>query len=607
MLREAFRYAFRQDPGASEVNSWRNSLRAVSQVFQEAKIDDSGVILEYQLPLSSKRLDCMVLGRDSSKRDQAVIVELKQWDRCGEGYGDKVVTFTGGANRDVLHPSVQVGQYRMYLEDSHTAFYEGDSPVGLSGCSYLHNYNYDAADPIFALKYKHYYEDCPLFMADHTHDLIRYLQDRVERGGGMDVLRRVEKSDYRPNKKLLEHIGGILQGKGEYILLDEQLVSYERVLFAAHEAMHSGRKTIVLVRGGPGTGKSVIALNLLAELSSKGFNTHYVTGSRAFTETLRQILGRRGAQQCKQFSSYTKAEANSIDVMVCDEAHRMWAKSQNRFIKKEDRTDRPLIAELVHASRVSVFFIDDHQPVRPKEIGSSKYVIDFAASNKCRLFDYTLDAQFRCCGSDAFISWVSNTLDIESGPERLWNVNSPFELKIYNSVELLDAAIRKRNEEGSKARMVAGFCWKWSDPKSDGTLENDVVLGNYSRPWNAKPDAGHLDNSIPPASIWAYDPRGVNQVGCVYTAQGFEFDYVGIIFGTDLLYRKGRGWVGAKEASFDTVVKRSGDKFEALVKNTYRVLLTRGLKGCYLYFMDKETGSFFRDRLTMEGVRSEPA
>ena len=490
----------------------------------------------------------------------------------------------------------------MYLEDAHTAFYEGPTPVGLAACAYLHNYNYDPQDVLLAEKYRPHYEAYPVFMADHTHELVGYLKDRLDKGYGMEVLQRIEKSTYKPSKQLLEHIGGILEGMNDYILLDEQLISFERVLFAAYEGLHSRTKTIILVRGGPGTGKSVIALNLLSTLSAKGFNTHYVTGSKAFTETLRQIVGRRGSQQCRQFSSYMNAEANELDVMVCDEAHRMWAKSQNRFMRRADRTDKPLIAELMHASRVAVFFIDDHQPVRPGEIGSSKYVTDFAGENQYRIFDYTLDAQFRCLGSDAFIKWVSNTLGVESDSIDPWNVNSAFEFKILDSPESLDAIIRERNDQGFKARMTAGFCWKWSKPLEDGTLVDDVRIGDYSRPWNAKPDAGHLHDSIPPSSIWAYDKRGVGQIGCVYTAQGFEFDYVGVIFGPDLVHRAGQGWVGNKPASFDTVVKRSGDKFMQLVKNTYRVLLTRGLKGCYVYFIDKETEDYVRDRLTMEGV-----
>jgi uncharacterized protein len=76
-----------------------------------------------------------------------------------------------------------------------------------------------------------------------------------------------------------------------------------------------------------------------------------------------------------------------------------------------------------------------------------------------------------------------------------------------------------------------------------------------------------------------------------------KFDYVGVIFGPDLVYRPGQGWLGQKQHSYDTVVKRSGDDFTKLVKNVYRVLLSRAMKGCYVYFMDKETETFVRSRM----------
>jgi len=596
-LRDAFVYSYRREPGPGEVGAWRNSLRAMSQVIDEAGLKSQGVILEYELPLSSKRLDCMVLGRDGEQRDQAVIVELKQWEKCDEGFGDKVVTFVGGARRDVLHPSVQVMQYRTYLQDAHTAFYEGTQPVGLASCAYLHNYPYSSHDVLFDSRFDSYLETDPLFTSDDVSRLQEYIVRRVSSGHGAEVLQKVERSKYRPSKQLLDHVGRVLDGKDEYVLIDEQLVAFERVLYSAVEATHSRKKTVILVRGGPGTGKSVIALNLLARLSRDGFRTHYVTGSRAFTATLKEIVGRRAAQMCKNFSSYMQAGADELDVMICDEAHRMWQKSKNRFVSKEKQSGKPQIDELVHASRVTVFFIDDNQPVRPDEIGNSSYVTDFAKKNNLRLHDYSLDAQFRCMGSDAFIQWANSVLEIEATPTLTWNVGSAFEFRIFDSPARMETEIAKRLVDGSKARMTAGFCWDWSDPRPDGSLADDVVIGTFRRPWNAKPDAGHLANDIPPASTWAYDARGASQVGCIYTAQGFEFDYVGVIFGPDLIYREGKGWIGDPSESRDKVVRRAKDDFTRLVKNAYRVLLTRGLKGCFVYFMDKETEDHFRDTL----------
>ena len=595
-LKTAFFHSFRYEPGAGEVSSWRNSLRAISQVFQAAQLGDNGVLLEYQLPLTSKRLDCLVTGKNEALADQSVVVELKQWEKSAEADGEKVVTFVGGGHREVLHPCVQVGHYQQYLEDCHTAFHEGAAPIGLQACAYLHNYSYTKADPLLAAKFEDYCSRYPLFSADEVDKLILFLRTHVGRGSGMDILSRVEKSKYRASKKLLDHVGNVVAGKPEYVLLDEQIVAFDRVLTAAKAGYKDKRKTVIVVRGGPGTGKSVIALKLLGALSEDRLNAHYVTGSKAFTTTLRQIVGARASKQVRYFNGYMDAEFNVIDVMICDEAHRIRRTSNNRFTPKAKQSNKLQVEELLHASKVAVFFVDDKQVVKPDEIGSADHILEAAKKYDCRLFDYRLEAQFRCGGSDGFINWVTNTLEIERTPNILWNLNEQFEFRILDSPEALEAAMKQKLVKKFTARVCAGFCWEWSEPKQDGTLVDDVQIGEFRRPWNAKPDAGKLAKGIPAAPLWAYDPNGVNQVGCIYTAQGFEFDYVGVIFGNDLVYRHGKGWVGQKDQSHDTSVKRAKDKFVELVKNTYRVLLTRGMKGCYVHFMDAETRQFVQSR-----------
>lgn len=598
-LRIAFEYQLRYKPSPNEVNSWRNSLRSLSQVVQYAELLMHGIILEYQLPLSSKRLDCMICGKDKEGNDNAVIIELKQWDKCDEAESDQLVsTWVGGAQRDVLHPSVQVGQYQMYLEDVHTVFNADVNPIALSACSYLHNYKYYRDDIIFAPRYEKHLERYPLFTADDVDHLRDFLVPKLKDGDGMEVLKRVEESRYRPSKKLMDHVSFMIKNKSDYILLDEQLVIFEKVFLAARKGFHDKQKTAIIVKGGPGTGKSVIALNLMADLLRAGYNAHYATGSRAFTETLRKIIGTRGSAQFKYFNSYGTAQLNDIDVLIADEAHRIRSTSNSRFTPSAKRSNLPQVHELLQASKVSVFFIDDKQVVRPNEIGSVQYLKESAKAANCKILEYELDIQFRCAGSDAFVNWVSNTLAIERTASVLWDEKEMFEFKIFDSPDDLEKAIREKVGQGFTGRVTAGFCWPWSDPNHDGTLPDDVIIGDYKRPWDARPEAKHLAPGIPTASLWAYDPNGINQIGCVYTAQGFEFDYVGVIIGKDLVYDpKTAQWVGIKENNADSVVKRSKDQFVDLVKNTYRVLLTRGLKGCYVYFMDENTRNFFKSRI----------
>ena len=597
-LRDAFFLEFRYQPSPGEVNSWNNSLRAVSQVFQSASLLDHGVLLELQLPLTSKRLDCLVTGYNATSASNAVIIELKQWSGCKQASGkNEVSTFVGGNLRDVLHPAVQVGQYMMYLTDCHTAF-QGPDAILASACSYLHNYNLIKDDPLFSDNFSEQLGRWPVFTSDHVAELSAFLDSHIKNGDGGHLASLVEKSKYRPNKKLLDHVSAVVKGKPQYVLLDEQLVVYDQVIAAATSALKARKKSVIIVRGGPGTGKSVVAMNLLGDLSEMGLNAHYVTGSRAFTTTLREIVGTRASAQIRYFNSYMGADVDVIDVMIADEAHRIRESSNNRFTPRPKRSKQPQIEELLKASRTSVFFIDDNQIVRPGEIGSSQYIKDQATQLNCDVKEFEFDAQFRCSGSDAFVNWINNTLGIQRTPNVMWNLADEYDFRIFSAPQELEREIRTKVDAKFTGRLTAGFCWPWSKPKPDGNLINDIEFEDYSRPWNARSDAGRLAPGIPKESLWAYDANGLDQIGCVYTAQGFEFDYVGVIFGTDLVYAPEKSeWIGNKTKSFDAVVKRSGDRFVQMLKNTYRVLMTRGMKGCYVHFMDKNTENFFRSRL----------
>jgi hypothetical protein len=598
-LKLSFFEQFRFNPSDSEVRSWQNSLRAISQTLEHTGLSDNGIILEYQLPLTSKRLDVLLTGKDDNNNENAIIIELKQWDKCANTTSpNEVITFIGGGMREVLHPSVQVGQYHIYLLDTHTVFYDEDA-INLSSCSYLHNYHSFEGDELNASKFNAWVTRFPVYTADDVLLLSSFIKEKIGNGQGMDILNKVEQSEYRPSKKLMDHVGNVIKGKKEYILLDEQLVAYDKVFTSAKEGFHNRKKTVVIIKGGPGTGKSVIALNLMADLSLEGFNTHYSTGSKAFTETLRKIVGPRGATQLKYFNSYIDAPFNSLDVLIADEAHRIRKTSNHRFMRADQKSNKLQIEELINTAKVPVFLIDDDQIVRPNEIGSVDLIKQYAKTLSCEIFEYELEAQFRCAGSNGFVNWINNTLGIKKTANVLWDQNELFDFKVFSSPQEVEDEIRKKAGDGLTARMTAGFCWEWSkNLKQDRTLIEDVRIGDYIRPWNAQHNATNLAPGIPKAHHWAYDDGGIDQIGCVYTAQGFEFDYVGVIFGLDLKYNMDKQqWEGFTENSYDHVVKRSGDKFIDLVKNTYRVLLSRGMKGCYVHFMDKDTERFFRSRM----------
>lgn len=375
-------------------------------------------------------------------------------------------------------------------------------------------------------------------------------------------------------------------------LVDDQITAYNAIKYRVKQLSKIKQKSVVIVKGGPGTGKSVIALEVMGELMRQGRAVFHATGSSAFTNTLRKIVGPRARSLFKFFNSFTVAEPNSIEVLVCDEAHRIRENSSNRYTPKTQRTDVPQIDELLSVAKLSIFFIDEYQIVRPNEIGNVKLIRDAAIKAGVDAEDieeFELTTQFRCSGSDAYLQWLDNLLDIR--PSGIAKFDPKMEFKIFDDPQKMMIQIRKRNaEKSNSARIAAGFCWPWSNPNPDGSLVNDVKIGNFAMPWEKK-DAFWK---------WATDDSGMEQVGTVYTAQGFEFDYIGVIFGKDLVYRKGVNWISQPENSHDSAAKRGNDQFTTHLKHVYRVLLSRAHRGVYVYFLDKETKEYFRDQLTYE-------
>jgi uncharacterized protein len=602
LIAERFFNEFRYRPPHSEVAAWQNSLSAMAHVLNLAGLNDQGVLVELKLPLTSKRLDVLLTGTNPAVGDAAMIIELKQWTNVEQSAISDCVTveFGGGYPKDVLHPSRQVSQYQRYLLDTHAAFTDGG--IELNACSYLHNAQRDPTSPLFADEFQTMLALNPLFTGSDVDELAEFLDEHI---AGPDddeeILNRIAATTFRPAKRLMDHVARVIASEPSFVLLDEQLVAFNAITDSVRTAGENQDSVVFLIEGGPGTGKSVIAINLVAELSKLGVRTVHLTGSKAFTENLRKKVGPRAAALFKYFRDTAgMSDPEKLDVAILDEAHRIRTVSTNRYTPAQSRTGKAQIDDILDATRTSVFFIDDLQVVRPGEVGSTDLIREAAARRGIEVRSFKLEAQFRANGSDSFIQWVDNTLSLARTPHVLWPLDDEFEFRIVPSAQALESSIRDRAAEGYTARLVAGFCWPWSDPSESGQLLDDVKVGSWSMPWNAKADARRLAAGIPKSDYWASDPAGINQVGCVYTAQGFEFDYVGVIVGPDLVYRPLEGgWVGQPAESRDKVVRQGVDRaaFTAFVKSTYRVLLTRGLRGCYVYLSDAPTRDFILSRL----------
>jgi uncharacterized protein len=590
VLTEQFRHRVGHSPSAAEVRSWERSLEVLSADLVQAGLDQVEALVEYQLPMTSKRADVVLCGvHPRTGEPSYVIIELKQWTRALMLEGaDDVCVLEGMGER--LHPVEQVRRYCSHLADFVAVLEQ--RPDRVAGMAYLHNATDLDVDGLWELPASDWGR---MFTGQRRGEFLDFLRSRLSPADGAAAADELLGSAVRPSKQLLALAAEEVQSREQFTLLDEQQTAYSLVMRAVERARSANAKEVLVVTGGPGSGKSVIALSLLGELSRRGRTALHATGSSAFTQTLRKVAGRREPRvkaMFKYFNQFAGVERNGIDVLILDEAHRIRETSANRYTKAALRTGRPQVEELIDAARVPVFLLDEHQVVRPGEIGTVSDIKEAAARMGLDTRVIELDGQFRCGGSRAYEHWVLRLLGLEGGGPVEWEGDGNFDLLLGAGPSQMEEHLRGILQQGYGARMAAGYCWKWSDPIPGG-LVPDVKIGDWQRPWNNKKDSSHA--GAPGTPFWASDPAGFEQVGCVYTAQGFEYDYSGVIIGPDLVWRSDR-WVARPEFSFDTQVKRASlEEFDRAVRNTYKVLLTRGMRGTVVYSTDQETQKLLRN------------
>lgn len=592
----SFRAATGHGVGQSEVLAWRNSLLEMARVLLDEEIPgDAGVAIEYRLPQTSKRIDFVVTGEDASARSSIVIVELKQWSESRRSEKDAIVWARRGGltgESEGPHPSYQAWSYAAYLKDFNTAVQEGD--FALKPCAYLHNHprNGEIDHP----HYRDHIVRAPLFLKRERAKLQAFIREHVRRGDRSRALYAIESGRIRPSKMLADSVAGLLQGKSEFVLLDDQKVVYETVL--AVDARADDRKQVVIVRGGPGTGKSVLAVNLLSALLARQRNARYVSKNaapRAVYEA--KLTGAFAKSRISNLFSgsgaFVGARPDTFDTLIIDEAHRLNEKS-GLYRNLGDNQVR----ELMRAARCSVFFVDDDQRVTIHDIGHTDELRERAAEFDAEVTELELSSQFRCNGSDGYLAWLDHVLGIRETANTHLDT-SEYDFRVFDDPAEMHAVIELKNRGNDRSRVVAGYCWKWPSKKDPQAWDIELPEFGYRRRWNLDQDG----------SLWIVTPGSIEQVGCIHTCQGLELDYVGVIIGPDLTVSDGRVLTDAsKRASSDQSIKglkkllqsspeRARQLADRIVKNTYRTLLTRGMKGCYVYCVDPAMARHLRAQL----------
>lgn len=591
-----FRAATGRGVGPSELNAWKHSLFEMSRVLQDEEIpDDVGIGIEYQLPQTSRRIDFIIAGEDDEARQKVVIVELKQWSESRRSEKDAIVWARRGGRsgeQEGPHPSYQAWSYAAYLQDFNTGVQE--TGLALQPCAYLHNHPRDGE--IDHPHYREHMERAPLFLKREQARLQAFIRQHIHHGDRRGALYTIENGRIRPSKMLADSVLGLLQGKPEFVLIDGQKLVYETVLAA--DARASERKQVLIVRGGPGTGKSVLAVNLLAALLARGRNARYVSKNAAPRAVYEAKL--TGAFRKSRISNlfsgsgaFVSEAPDTHDTLIVDEAHRLNEKS-GLYRNLGDNQVR----ELVRAARCTVFFVDDDQVVTLHDIGHSGELRRRAEEAGAEITELALDSQFRCNGSDGYLQWIDDVLGIRDTAHPQLDPRE-FDFRVFDDPAQLHALIERKNAVSNRSRMVAGYCWPWPSKRNAAAFDIEMPAFGYRRRWNLDKDG----------SLWIVTPGSVEQVGCIHTCQGLELDHVGVIIGPDLVYRDGRVVADvSRRASSDQSVRGLGTLrrqnpahaaalADRIVKNTYRTLMSRGMKGCYVYCVDCALADHLRSRL----------
>lgn len=582
----------------NEFRSWENSLEYMYKVLNDTAIpENSGVAIEYNIPQTSKRVDFIISGYGEKQDPNVVIIELKQWDKVEvvEGQDALVETYTGGAVRKVVHPSYQAWSYAAMIYDYNQNVQMGN--IVLHPCAYMHNYRKSNPEKLEQNQYKEYVEDAPIFARGEVSKLREFIKQSVKVGDDKQLLYDIDNGKIKPSKSLQNSIKSMIEGNQEFIMLDEQKVVYEEIIKTALKCMSDQKKRTVIVKGGPGTGKTVVAINLLAKLTNEGLFAQYTSKNSAPRNVYeKKLTGHKKSSIKNMFKgagSYIEAEPNIVDTIICDEGHRLTAKTQlGPKIAGENQ-----IKEIINASLCSVFFIDESQRVTLSDIGTVSEIVKWADELDSEVQEMELVSQFRCDGSDGYLAWLDDVLEIrETANFDLKEID--YDIRIMDSPNEVRDLIIECNKTRNQSRILAGYCWAWLKEGQNNSDVHDIKIGDFEMSWN-------LGNT----STFAIDENSVNEVGCIHTSQGLEFDYAGVIIGDDMRYENGHIVTDfTKRAKTDQSLKgikklyKENPEFalkeaDEIIKNTYRTLMTRGMKGCYVYCTDKNLADHLRECL----------
>lgn len=582
----------------SEKNSWANSLPFMAKVLDDPEIDkEINVAIEYKFDITKNRLDFLIYGFDDNNQENVVVIELKQWSTAkNSNKPNYVYTNGGGGIGDYEHPSYQSFRYRHILNGFNS--YVQDNKVNVTSCSFLHNMESVYKNVLTDEKKYKFLETSPVFLKDDIEKLNIFIKKYIKKKHRM-LLYEIDNARIRPSSQFSELMYNAIKGQPIFSLDDQQQFAVSTIVEETTKAIVEKKRRTIIIKGGPGTGKSIVAINALGQLihpndgsepKNAVFSTANFTPRKLFEEQLIQNDYTKVAisELFKELSVFTKASEFDYDCIILDEAHRAYNWKFGKGVKRNLNA----VDKLFYASLVNVFFIDEDQIVTKDDYLTIDIIKQFAKKYNSKIIeaeDLKLTSQFRILGGENYISFINSFLGYNSN-KKTFNSNKNYEFKVFDSPSELWEAIKEKQEEYPVSRLLSGYTYNWiSKNKKDEENVYDFNLenGNFQMRWNKNVSYSFI-----------LDKDQSDRIGSIHTIQGVDMDFAGVIIGKDLSYREGKLCFNQNEiAKTDRASGiRNATKIDAekMIRNTYKVLLTRAINGTYVYCEDKELNNYLK-------------